>query len=93
MHWETAEEIAARALAFLAAEHRQLARFLELTGLQPEDVRERVDTPRLLSAVLDHLAQDEPLLLAFAANARLPPEDIARASAVLQGDNRRPREP
>jgi hypothetical protein len=92
MQWEAAEEIAVRALGFLAAEPAQLARFLALTGLEAGDLRERIDSPQLLAAVLEHLAHDEPLLLVFAAGAQLPPEDIARALSVLQGVNRRPRE-
>jgi hypothetical protein len=84
MQRQAAEEIATRALAFLAAEPAQLSRFLALTGLEPTDVRNQIDSPELLSAVLDHLARDEPLLLVFAANAQLPPEDVGRALAVLQ---------
>jgi Protein of unknown function (DUF3572) len=90
MQWETAEEIAARALAFLAAEPAQLARFLALTGLEPDDLRRQVDSPSMLAAVLEHLAQDEPLLMVFAADAHLPPEDVGRALAVLQGGGGKP---
>ena len=51
MQREDAEEIAARALAFLASEPAQLSRFLALTGLEPADVRGRVGSPELLAAV------------------------------------------
>jgi hypothetical protein len=90
MQREAAEAIAARALAFLASEPAQLARFVALTGLEPADLRGRIDSAELLAAVLDHLAQDEPLLLVFAASAQLPPEDVARALSVLQGDGAGP---
>jgi len=88
MQWETAEEIAARALAFLAAEPARLARFLALTGLEPDDLRLQIGSPRVLAAVLEHLAHDEPLLMVFAVDAHLPPEDVGRALAVLQGRRR-----
>jgi hypothetical protein len=93
MQWQAAEAIGARALAFLAAEPAQLARFLALTGLEPGDIRRQIDSPELLSAALDHLARDEPLLLVFAAGARLSPEDVGRALSVLQGNKGRPRGP
>jgi hypothetical protein len=92
MQWEDAEEIAARALAFLASEPAQLSRFLALTGLEPADVRGRTGQPELLTAVLDHLAHDEPLLLVFAASVQLSPEDVGRALSVLQGAGPGPRE-
>jgi len=88
---ETAEGIAAQALAFLAAEPARLSRFLALTGLRPDDVRGQIDTPELLSAVLDHLAHDESLLLVFAASAQLEPEAVGQALAALQESKRRPR--
>jgi hypothetical protein len=89
--WEAAEEIAARALAFLASEPAQLARFLALTGLEPADLRGQIDAPELLLAVLDHLAHDEPLLLVFAASVQIAPEDVGRALSILQGAKPRPR--
>jgi hypothetical protein len=91
MQRDTAEEIGARALAFLAGDPARLAQFLALTGLAPAGVRDRIDSPELLSAALDHLARDEPLLLVFAAGARLPPGDVARALSVLQGNTGRAR--
>jgi Protein of unknown function (DUF3572) len=91
MQTDAAEAIAARALAFLAADAVQLARFLALTGLQAADIRAQIDSAALLSAVLDHLVHDEPLLLVFATTAQLPPEDIGRALAALQETVRRPR--
>lgn len=92
MQWQAAEAIAARALAFLAADPAQLARFLALTGLGPDDIRRQIGSPGLLAAVLEHLAHDEPLLLVFAAGAQIAPQDVGRALSVLQGAERRPRE-
>jgi hypothetical protein len=81
---ETAEAIAAQALAFLTDDPARLSRFLALTGLTLDRVRSRAHTREVLCAVLDHLAGDESLLLTFAANASLPPEQIARALALLE---------
>jgi hypothetical protein len=82
---EEAEAIALQALAFLAEDDARLARFLALTGLRAEDLRQRVDTRELACAVLEHLAADESLLLAFGANRAIAPERIAKALVALQG--------
>jgi hypothetical protein len=78
-----AEIIGLKALAFLAEDRGRLERFLALTGLSPTELQRAADTPRILLAVLSHLANDESLLLVFAASAGIPPRDLAPASAVL----------
>jgi hypothetical protein len=77
--------IALQALTFLASETERLERFLALTGLGPDDVRARASEPDFLVGVLDHVLADEPLLLAFCAEAGLAPEIPARARARLAG--------
>jgi hypothetical protein len=79
-----AEAVAAQGLAFLAQEPARLSRFLALTGLGPDDVRARMGAPELLTAVLEHLAGDETLLLVFAAGLSVAPETIPRALALLR---------
>ncbi len=84
MDIETAETIALSALAFLADDLQRLSRFLALTGLGPQELKEQARSPRILAAVLGHLLQDESLLLVFAANGGIDPELIAPAQAVLE---------
>jgi hypothetical protein len=79
-----AETIAAQGLAFLASDVARLSRFLALTGLDASGLRDRVDTPEMLSAVLEHLVHDESLLLIFSAEAGIAPERIGPALALLQ---------
>ena len=81
-----AEEIAVSALAFLAADSDRLSRFLALTGLDPAGLRQAAAEPGFHLAILDHIAGHEPDLLAFAAEAGLPPERIAAARQILAGD-------
>jgi hypothetical protein len=81
---ETAEGIAAQGLAFLAEDPARLSRFLTVTGLTPDQIREQVDAPRFLAAVLEHLVGDESLLLVFAANTSIAPEIVTPALALLQ---------
>lgn len=84
-----AEEIGANALAFLAADTAQMMLFLQVTGVSLDDLRQDAGSARVLTAVLDHLAQDESLLLVFTSSIGLPPEDVGRARDMLAGD--RPR--
>ena len=76
---ERAREIAIAALVFLTQDDERLERFLALTGLQPGDLRASVADPGFLPCVLDYLASDEPLLLAFVAHAGLRPEALDQA--------------
>jgi hypothetical protein len=81
---EVAETIALQGLAFLASEPVRMAHFLNLTGLEPADVRERAGTGELAHAVLEHLGGDESLLLVFASTVGLAPETVSRAVTLLQ---------
>ncbi|HVY42110.1 MAG TPA: DUF3572 domain-containing protein [Hyphomicrobiaceae bacterium] len=82
---ETAEEIAANALAFVAADARRLGQFLSATGLSPDELRRRASSPGMLLAILDYLLQEESLLLVFAANAGIDPADVGPARQLLAG--------
>jgi hypothetical protein len=81
---EAAEAMAIQGLAFLAEEPARLQRFLLATGLEAGEIRARADTPELMSAVLEHLAGDESLLLVFAASRQIAPDSIAPAIRALQ---------
>ena len=80
-----AEELAIAALGFIAGEPEQLGRFLAMTGIGPDSLREAARTPRFLAGVLDHVAADEALLLAFAAAKEIDPEAVMRARDILTG--------
>src|SRR5688500_63940 len=84
-----AEKIAANALAFLAADAGRLMQFMQATGVSLDDLRRDAGSSRMLTAVLDHLVQNESLLLVFTSSIGLPPEDIGPARDVLA--NGRPR--
>ena len=82
---ESARSLAVSALSFIAADSDRLSRFLELTGLGPDNLRTAAADPAFLSSVLDYLVADEELLIAFAADAGLKPEAVARAHHILSG--------
>jgi hypothetical protein len=75
---DSAQSIAVAALNFLAADGERLERFLSVTGLGPHNLRAAATDPGFYGSVLDYLLADEPLLLAFSANAGLDPGEIAR---------------
>ena len=79
-----AETVAVQALAFLASRPEDLDRFMALTGLAPETIRENAAKPGFLGGVLDHYLGDERLLIAFATQAGMPPESIAEARRALE---------
>jgi hypothetical protein len=89
---DTAADLAITALTFIASEPERLGRFLALTGIGPESIREAAREPNFLAGVLDHVASDESLLLAFAEQSGIDPEDVGPARDALGGRNEK-REP
>ena|SRR5262249_43453545 len=82
---EAAESLAIQALNFLATEPARLERFLALSGIDLQSIRTAAAEPGFLAGVLEHLAADEALLVAFAAEAGVGPDEVDRARTVLAG--------
>jgi hypothetical protein len=78
-----ARDIGFQALAFLTEDQDRLLRFLRLTGLEPAELAAQAQSLGLLAHVLDHLLQDEALLLMFTANAGIDPQWIAPSAEIL----------
>jgi hypothetical protein len=85
---EAASALAVAALAFIAEEPERLHRFLSLTGIDPKSIRAAADEPGFLLGVLDHLAGDESLLLAFAKENEIDPDEVRVARSALAGGDR-----
>jgi hypothetical protein len=84
---QAAEMLAIQALAFIAEQPEQLARFVDMTGIAPEQMRAAAGEPGFLAGVLEHMLGDESLLVAFADSAGIDPADIGHArSALGRGD-------
>lgn len=81
------EALAIDALTFLAQDSERLERFLSLTGIDPSRLRQIAGEPHFLGSVLDHLLNDEALLLVFAAERRIPPEQIGLARHRLEKEH------
>jgi hypothetical protein len=80
-----AETISLQALSFLARDPSRIERFFSLTGIDPSDVRGLARETGFQLAILDHLASDEPQLLAFAQEEGVAPEDVGAARHALGG--------
>ena len=85
---QAAESLAIQALAFIAADGERIGPFLAATGIGPDDIRAAAREPRFLAGVLDYLAADEALLVAFATDAGIDPFDIGVARNALGGRDR-----
>jgi hypothetical protein len=82
---EAAEMLAIQALGFIADEPERLSRFLAVTGLEAQSLRDAAREPNFLLGVLDHLAGDERLLTEFASQHEVTPETVTRARDTLAG--------
>ena len=79
------EVVAIQGLGFIAADDDLLRRFLNETGCDPGDLRERARDPGFLGGVLDFLLAWEPRLLAFANASGIVPESVEVARRKLPG--------
>ena len=82
---EDAEQLALRALVWTLADSDRAIRLLDMTGLDPADLRARASEPAVLSAVLGFLENYEPDLIACAAGLEVPPAALVNARAALDG--------
>ncbi len=87
---EAAELLAIDALGWLANDGEALERFLSLTGVHPGMLRQAAADPAFLGGVLDYLASDERLLVAYAEQAGIPPMRVAAARHALNGEEPNP---
>jgi hypothetical protein len=78
--------IALKALTFLAANDDRFQRFIGLTGLTLDEIRNGAAEPRFLAAVMNYLRADQSLLLTFAEQEALAPADVDRAGLRLSGE-------
>jgi hypothetical protein len=80
---EDAEALALAALEFLGQHGERIGRFLSLSGLEPGSLRQAATEPGFLPGVLDYVAGDEALLVAFAEAAGMAPERVGEARHLL----------
>jgi hypothetical protein len=79
-----AEAIALQALVWTLGEPSRASRLLDLTGLDPAELRARAGEPALLAATLGFLEAHEPDLIACAEAIEVTPSDLVNARAALE---------
>lgn len=79
----SASALALQALGWVLADDRRAQRFLDLTGLTPDGLREAIGDISTHRAVLDFLAQHEPDMLGAAEALGVEPELLAKAQRSL----------
>lgn len=78
------EALALAALAATLTDERRAQRFLDLTGLDVEELRARAGERTLLAATLAFLESHEPDLVAVAQAIGTTPESLVSARAELE---------
>lgn len=82
---EDAQGIATEALVQLSRDPELIGRFLAVSGIGPESIREAAGEPGFLAGVLEFYMMDETLLLTFCENAGVRPTMMAAARYALSG--------
>lgn len=77
--------MALQALSYILGDPSLCGKFLDLTGLGPSDINQRITDADFLAAILDFLLGHEPDLIAFCTAMEIDPQNPAKASARLAG--------
>ncbi|RVQ69693.1 DUF3572 family protein [Croceicoccus ponticola] len=77
--------VALMALSWILQDQTLAERFLDLTGLLPDDLRAGLDRREIQSAILEFLAGNDADLVAAADGLGLAPERIVAARDNLTG--------
>ena len=85
MSEQKAREIAISGLSYIAANEDETERFLALTGLTIDEMRNAASNPGFCLGVLDFFMGFEPALLKFAESIDHDPQDIVDARTILAG--------
>lgn len=80
-----AEHIAITGFEYLANEPEILSRFLSITGVSPDELRNSINQPAFLVGILDFFLSDEKTLIEFAKVKKLNPEHINIARQIIAG--------
>ena len=73
------------ALATAVSDERRARRFLDLTGIGTDELRERAADPALLAALIRFLEAHEPDLIDVAEAIGAKPQDLVVAREELEG--------
>ena len=78
-------DIVLKLLVFLSADEERLDRFLALSGVDPQEFRERHADPVFQGFMLDYLFQDDQATSDFCSELHMTPEALMRWRFKLPG--------
>ena len=78
-----APTLALAAIGWVLQDDDRAARYLELTGLDPDSLRAGLDDRRILASVLEFLSNHEPDLIRAAEALAVTPEELIAAHKEL----------
>ncbi len=78
------DSLCADILGWIAADDTQMSRFLALSGLSADTLRQAAAEPGFYAGVLGFLMSHEPTLIAYCDNREIPPERIAEIWQMLE---------
>jgi hypothetical protein len=76
---ETVDALGIKVLAFIVEDVDRIIQFLNVTGLQPETIRESAQSSHFLLGVLDYASRDDELLTAIHQELNIAPAAILTA--------------
>ena len=82
------EDIAIRALVWIAGNEPMMHRFLDLSGIDASQIRQAAQEPAFLAGVLNFILAHEPTLNEFAEAENLHPSVVGKALKSLPGGDR-----
>ena len=74
------ESLGIRVFEFIVADVDRIIQFMNITGLQPETLRESAKAPDFLLGVLEYAAKDDELLKVIHTELGIPPITILAAT-------------
>lgn len=85
MQQQEAEILALSVIPHLISDDEKSMRFLAISGLNGDQLRDQIEEPGFQAAVLKFFLDHEPDLLEIAENLGTSPDRIARAWQTLNG--------
>jgi hypothetical protein len=79
-----AEALALSALATTLTDERRARRFLDLSGIETDELRRRASEPVLLAALIRFLEAHEPDLIEVAEGIGVSPQELVAARQELE---------
>jgi hypothetical protein len=76
---EHIDDLGIKILAFIVADVDRIIQFLNITGLQPETIRESAQSSLFLQGVLDYVSRDDEVLKAIHQELSIAPAAILGA--------------